>query len=290
MRPVRDLFLEEYWEIAYRPFTESDSIVNAQGKYKFEILKSDKRFWYADPFLFEKNGKTYLFIEMFDNTTEIGVIGVSELIDGRFSKPQVILKENYHLSYPCVFEKDGDIFMMPESHNDSCIQLYKAVDFPYKWKKEKKLIDNINAVDSVFENGYLITSIVKPQSDMSVDLCVFNEDSKSCDYNPAYSNSFTKRGAGNCFTYNGCRVRPSQSCENNQYGCKLFFNKIEQCDNNGYSESVISEITPENILSDSSTITGIHTYARTEKIECVDIKSKRFNIFRLFHIIKRKLF
>lgn len=290
MRPFKDLFLEEYWEIAYRKYSEADSVVNSKGRYNFNVLKSNKRYWFADPFLFVKDGKTFLFVEMFDNKTEIGVIGCSELVDGIFTEPKVIIKEDFHLSYPCVFEKDGEIYMMPESHNDSCIQLYKAIEFPYKWKKEKKLINNINAVDSVFENGFLITSIVKPQNDMSVDLCVYDEKLSSCKYNPAYSGSFTKRGAGNCFSHGEFRIRPSQSCENNQYGCKLFFNKIEKCDSNEYKESVISEITPDNIATSySNTINGIHTYAKSDDIECVDIKSERFNPYRFFYIIKRKL-
>lgn len=290
MRPLKDLFFEEYWEIAFRKYSENDTVVNGKGTYKFDILRADKQFWYADPFLFKKNNRTFLFVEIFDNKTEKGIIGYSEFIDNHFTKPQPIIVENFHLSYPYVFEKDGNIYMMPETHEDGCVQLYRATDFPTKWTKDRILINDINAADTVIENDMIITSVVCPENDMSIDLVIYDQSLESCDYNPAYSKSLTKRGAGKVFTHREARIRPSQSCENGQYGCKLFFNKIDQCDKNGYRENIVSEITPKNIEVNGKRIRGIHTYARTSNLECVDVKSKKVNIFRLFYIIKRKLF
>lgn len=291
MRSFKDLFFEEYWEIGYREYTYENSVVNGNGIYNFSVLKSNKRFWYADPFLFEKDGNVFLFVEMFDNRTEIGVIGCSVLRNGKFTKPRVVLKEKFHISYPFVFEKDGEIYMMPESHNDSCIQLYKAVEFPYKWEKAYVLLDDINTADTILEKDTFITSVICPENDMSIDLCVLGPNLESYSYNPVYSHSYTKRGAGRCFDYGNRRIRPSQSCENRQYGCKLYFNEIKQCDCNGYSEILFSEITPNNIsVNDTRKIKGIHTYARTDKIEIVDIKSSRINLYRLFYILVRKIF
>ena len=290
MRPVRDLFVEEYWNIAYRNYTEDDSVVNAPAKTKFNILKATKRFWYADPFLFEKDGKTYLFVEMFDNMTEIGVIGCSEYIDGKFTEPEVVLQEDFHLSYPYVFEKDGKVFMMPETHAENCIQLYEAVVFPKKWKKLSVAVADVDAVDTVIENGFFIGSVVCPEKDMSIDLCVYDKDGKEMPYSPVYTHRLDKRGAGMCFTHKNARLRPAQSCENGVYGEKIIFYKINQCDSDGYSEEKFSEITPGNIEVDGlENPNGIHTYARTDKIEIVDIKAERTNLQRLSWIAKRKL-
>lgn len=290
MRPIKDLFVEEYWNIAYRDYTEEDSVVNASKKTKFNILKATKRFWYADPFLFEKDGKTYLFVEMFDNTTEIGVIGCSEYIDGKFTEPEVVLQERFHLSFPYVFEKDGKILMMPETHEDNCIQLYEAVDFPKKWKKLCVVVKDIDAVDTVIENDCFIASVICPEKDMSIDLCVYDKCGNEMPYSPVYKHRLDKRGAGMCFTHKNTRLRPAQSCENGVYGGKIIFYKINQCDSDGYFEEKFSEITPENIdVPELKNLNGIHTYARTEKIEIVDIKAKRTNIQRLLWITKRKL-
>lgn len=291
MRPIRDLFVEEYWNIAFRDYTEEDSVVNATSDKKaFKLLKANKRYWYADPFLFEKDGKTYLFVEVFDNVTEVGFIGCSEYVDGHFTEPKEVLKESFHLSYPYVFEKDGKIFMMPETHEDNCIQLYEAVDFPTKWKKCKVLVSDVNAVDTVIENDLLIASIICSENDMSVDLAVFDENGNETAYSPAYTKCFDKRGAGRIFSHKGIRIRPAQSCENNVYGGKVIFNQIEQCDNEKYSEKLYSVITPDDVKVElNKKPCGIHTYARTGKIEILDIKFERINLKRLFWIIKKKL-
>lgn len=291
MRPVKDLFFEEYWNIAYRKYTEEDSVVCAgDKKVKFDLLKATERYWYADPFLFDKDGKTYLFVEMFDNKTEVGSIGVSEYVNGKFTEPQIVLKESFHLSYPLVFEKDGKIFMMPETHEDNCIQLYEAVQFPTKWKKHSVIVNEVNAVDTVEENGLLIASVVCPQNDMSINLSIYNRNGGEMSYSPVYTHSFLKRGAGDCFTHNGVRMRPSQCCENGNYGGKIIFNKINMCDNDGYDEEQFSEITPKNIITDINAVpNGIHTYAENNEIEIVDIKYKRINLKRLYWIIKKKL-
>ena len=99
MRPLKEIFSEEYWDIAFRRYSADDTVVEANKKaYYFDELKATKRYWYADPFLFEKKGKTYLFVEMFDNVKEKGLIGYSEFIDGKFTQPQVVLEESFHLS------------------------------------------------------------------------------------------------------------------------------------------------------------------------------------------------
>lgn len=289
MRPVKDMFIEEYWDIGFRFYDENDSVVDG-GKKSFNVLKATKRYWYADPFLFEKDGEIFLFVEMFDNITEVGLIGCSRFINGRFTEPVPVLKEDFHLSYPLVFEESGKIFMMPETHEDNCIQLYEAVNFPDEWKKSEVLVNNVNAVDTVAESGMLIASVVCPSADMSVDLSIYDiKSGKITDYSPVYSGRLDKRGAGRCFDYKGMRIRPAQGCENGVYGGRLIFNKIIQCDKNGYSEEEYSVISPANISAGiRKPVRGIHTYAKTDRIEIVDIKYRRINFRRLFWILKKK--
>lgn len=291
MRPVKDLIVEEYWNIAFREYTQDDTVVNASDKKtKFKLLKTSKRYWYADPFLFEKDGKTFLFVEAFDNVTEVGVIAYSEYINGSFTEPEVVLRESFHLSYPYVFEKDGKVYMMPETHEDNCIQLYEAIDFPKKWEKADVMVKNVDAVDTVIENGLFIASLICPEKDMTVDLAVFDMDGNEMPYSPVYKNSLEKRGAGICFDRKGDRIRPSQGCLNNVYGGKVILNKIIKCDAEGYEEIPVAEITPNDIdIPVSETPSGIHTYARSSKIEIVDVKLKRYNAQRLMWIARKKL-
>ena len=76
--------------------------------------------------------------------------------------PVKILEKDYHLSYPFVFEDNNEIFMIPESKENKTIDLYKCIDFPYKWKHEKTLINNIMAVDATVlfkDNKYFYSEI-----------------------------------------------------------------------------------------------------------------------------------
>ena len=46
-----------------------------------------------------------------------------------------IIEEEYHLSYPYIFETKEGIFIMPESGANSDLTVYRAVSFPDKWEK-----------------------------------------------------------------------------------------------------------------------------------------------------------
>lgn len=45
-----------------------------------------------------------------------------------WSKPVVVLKEPFHLSYPWVFEEAGKVYMIPETGQDGSVRLYEATD------------------------------------------------------------------------------------------------------------------------------------------------------------------
>ena len=49
----------------------------------------------------------------------------------------IVLKADFHLSYPFVFQHEGRVFMMPEGN--SALTLYESVNFPLEWKPFKVL-------------------------------------------------------------------------------------------------------------------------------------------------------
>jgi hypothetical protein len=56
--------------------------------------------------------------------------------NGTVYAPQRVLEEPHHLSYPFVFEQDGQIWMIPESGAARNVSLYRAVEFPHRWTRE----------------------------------------------------------------------------------------------------------------------------------------------------------
>lgn len=89
----------------------------------------------ADPFGFWKDGVLYVFAETYDYRTRHGIIEVF-LYDSffKFLGRHIALSEPWHLSYPYVFEAEGEIWMLPEAYHSGKLTLYRAVNFPDVWE------------------------------------------------------------------------------------------------------------------------------------------------------------
>ena len=59
----------------------------------------------------------------------------------------VVLRESWHLSYPQVFEADGDWWMIPEAHRSGVLTLYRAAAFPHQWEPVVRLELDTPAID-----------------------------------------------------------------------------------------------------------------------------------------------
>ena len=103
----------------------------------------------ADPFLMQDDSTWYLFFEVYNLDTAQGDIAVATSTDTvHWDYQRIVLDEPFHLSYPHVFEWDGDFYLIPESFESNSIRLYKATDFPYQWEFVTTLVDNMSMVDS----------------------------------------------------------------------------------------------------------------------------------------------
>lgn len=115
----------------------------------FNVLDDDGRRFYADPFVFEHDSRTCMFVEELPFESGKAVISVSELgHDGRFGTPRQILEEAHHLSYPQVFAQDGEIFMLPESSSSNELVLYRAIRYPDRWERDTVLLADTNISDA----------------------------------------------------------------------------------------------------------------------------------------------
>lgn len=118
------------WKVFYRK----------DRKDTWSMFVGKKGYWYADPLQFKYQGKTFLFMEAFEKCCQIGRIAVSVFENGKFSEPYVIIKNPYHMSYPCVFEYKNEVYMIPETSQNRTIEIYKAMDKNLLlWNKHKVL-------------------------------------------------------------------------------------------------------------------------------------------------------
>ena len=277
---IRRHFFEEYWEIIFKTKNK-----------KFKI-KPKKGHWYADPFPIKNNDKIYLFFEDFNKKEGIGCISFVELYrNNKVSKPKIALKENFHLSYPHVFEYEGCYYMIPESKENNSIRLYKAKEFPYKWDYVKTLISDIKAVDSTIlfhgNKVWLFTNIENHGASTWEELYIFYSNDIFGDWephplNPVISNVCSSRPAGNLYkNANGEIFRPNQDCSIT-YGYATNISQITKLNEQEYEETIIQNIHPKKL----GNYRGTHTYNKIDNIEFYDakklIKNKKYNFTKLF--------
>jgi len=95
----------------------------------------------ADPFFIRVN-PWFMFFEVLRRDTNVGEIGLATSDDGFvWTYKQIVLREDFHLSYPCVFECQDKFYMIPETLGANAVCLYEADDFPLRWSLKARLIE-----------------------------------------------------------------------------------------------------------------------------------------------------
>ena len=105
----------------------------------------------ADPFMLNSGGVWYMFFEVMNSLSHQGDIGCATSQDGRhWNYQRIVLDESFHLSYPYVFQSEGQFYMIPESNERGAVRLYRAKSFPYAWEFVANLTSSAYADCSVF--------------------------------------------------------------------------------------------------------------------------------------------
>lgn len=108
----------------------------------------------ADPFMVRHDSTWHMFFEVMNALTGQGDIGLALSPDGlTWRYDRIVLDEPFHLSYPCTFAWEDDHFMVPESHRDGTVRLYRARDFPYGWTVEDTLLHGKYVDPTVCRHG-----------------------------------------------------------------------------------------------------------------------------------------
>jgi len=105
----------------------------------------------ADPFMLKVDEIWYMFFEVMNRKTGKGEIGLAVSSDGlSWTYQQIVVAEDFHLSYPCVFEWQNDYYMIPETLEPGEVRLYRAETFPLKWSLVGPILDVRCADPSIF--------------------------------------------------------------------------------------------------------------------------------------------
>jgi hypothetical protein len=103
----------------------------------------------ADPFLLRHDGRLFLFFEAWRRGTGQGDLCWAERdAAGAWRYSGVALDEPFHLSYPFVFEHEGEVFMIPESRSQGDVRLYSARPFPGRFELRRVLLTGKRYADT----------------------------------------------------------------------------------------------------------------------------------------------
>ena len=136
---------DEVWSIGIYEGPSPVELAPARGLESPVLTRSDvtdvPAVSVADPFLSRRGGSWFMFFEVFDWRANKGEIALAVSDDTRnWTYERVVLREEFHLSYPHVFAVDGEIYLLPESHQAGELRLYRATDFPTAWSHEATLL------------------------------------------------------------------------------------------------------------------------------------------------------
>jgi hypothetical protein len=262
------------WFVALRP-RRPEAPWSNQGT-GFHVLKPPPDRYYGDPCVFERNGVTYLFLEDYRFDREKGLIGYVRLdAEGRpLGEIRIVLERPYHMSYPFVFEWQGQIFLIPETRSNRAVELYRAAEFPDHWVLDTVLMRNVEAVDAtVYPHSgrlWMFLNIAGRGYTANEELHLFHATSPRGPWrphpaNPVVSDVSSSRSAGALFLEGGRLVRPAQDCAL-RYGHAIAFREVLVLSESEYRERQLGRLGPEWSAGNR----GTHTYSRTRAIEAID--------------------
>jgi len=269
------MLYREQWALAYQ-YGVGDRPV--MGTFR-QLIPPTDRFW-ADPFPIQVGTDYYIFHEELRFSTAKGSIVLTVVDDrGNSAAPTPILEKDYHLSYPFVFQWDGDWFMIPETGAHHQVELYRCLNFPSQWKLERVLLSGLTAWDPtlafLFGKWWLFASIPAYGAGSWDELHLFHADSPLGPWtphrnNPIKSDVRSARPAGRIFEKHGQLYRPAQDCSN-RYGYAVSINRILHLSPERYEEVEVDRIIPDW----APNVAGVHTFNQVGNMTVIDCLVRR---------------
>ncbi|HVG25779.1 MAG TPA: hypothetical protein VND45_16600 [Thermoanaerobaculia bacterium] len=228
--------------------------ISFDGTRRFhEIVPPKDRMW-ADPFVVADGDRAWIYVEEMYFSTERGTLAVIEARrDGTWSPPQPVLELPIHLSYPCVFRWNGELFMVPDTRFNKTIELYRCVEAPAKWELDRVLLTNMDAVDpTVFEaHGKWWMYVATPSGDRAgLDrLSLYHAPNPRGPWtphpwNPLECDVMGGRGGGRPFLRDGKLLRAVQ-LSTPYYGHSIGIREIVKLSETEWEERHVETIGPE---------------------------------------------
>ena len=250
----------------------------------------------ADPFGVWRDGRLYVFGEIYDYRDRVGALDV--LIFDRdlaFIERKPVLREPWHLSYPFIVEDGGETWMLPEAHKSGALTLYRCVDWPDRWVAETEIVLDAVAIDATpvrFEGRWWLfyTPATSKAAKVS-NLHVAHAERLTGPWtphplNPVRIDAASSRPGGTPQVIDGKLVLPMQDCTRT-YGGAI-------------RPLTVTTLTPdafEAVAGDAigappsfgAYVEGLHTLSAAGPVTLLDAKRRHISAATLWLDAKRKL-
>lgn len=213
---------------------------------KQDQLKELQSVYIADPFVYcDKYGLEHLFFESL-NTDGKGVIGKAERKSGEISwnNFQIVLEEEFHLSYPIITEYSGHIFMTVESAEANDVRAYVSTsDNLTSWSFSKTLVQGEYYDPTPFEYDGVWYMYAASERDFSTLNLFISKGGLLGEWvshpkSPLITDDKANvRPAGPVLTFGGKKYRLAQDCSE-RYGAAVNAFEITTLSEVEYTEGV----------------------------------------------------
>lgn len=286
----KQLFFTDYWNIgiARTPIHEFLNVEKEPEVLWFPDLP--KKEFMADPFGIYIGDELHILYENLHFDEGIGKIATFTFNKSSFGKKEIVIDEEFHMSYPFLFEHEGDVYCIPESYQAGQVRLYKAVDFPDKWHFEKVLIDGYQGIDNTLykhqDKWYMFST--DKNSGPHYNLNIHYSDNilgrwRPHPKNPVKTDIRSARPAGTIFKHNDQIFRPSMDYSEKIEG-RIVINKIVTLSINEYTEEMHTIINP---IKNTPFSDKIHTLSQVGPYTLVD-GAKELFVFHTISALKYK--
>lgn len=243
------------------------------------LLLAPRDDYWADPCVVAHGDRRLIFAEEYPARTHRAVIVCLELRpDGSAERLGIALDQTCHLSYPQVFQWQGQWYLTVESAAARCVRLYRACDFPLRWQPVADLVSDRVCVDPTLYHRdgcwFLFVNISESGGSTSEELFLFVSEQLTGPFrphpaNPIVSDVRRARPAGRLFEHQGRLIRPAQDCAAS-YGSAIVFSEVLELSAERYRERPLARLDG----SWSSNLDGCHTYSALPTLEVLDARGK----------------
>jgi hypothetical protein len=241
----------------------------------WQRLKERPHCFAADPFAVTWQGRTAVFFEELDHRVGKGVISAIAFDDrGPVGEIVTVLEEPFHLSYPFVFEDEGELWMIPESSAAKQVIAYRCKRFPDQWERHATLLSGVELGDAtiVRHDGryYLFGATREDAGGYSDTLSIYYADDMLGPWtphaqNPVLIDRANARPAGHFVRHDGRLWRPVQDCSGG-YGAAVALVEVLELSPTRFEQVRRYHVAPSAEWPGRK----LHTLNRDGRLELID--------------------